>query len=205
MGIKILRILLIGSLAGFSLLNTTETKAETEIETNETENETEVETVKPSYSHEEVMEAIRNEVRYTQNWVDKGEDDTIQISQSDAEMLLKVAAAEAGGEDINGQLIVMQSVWNRVQLQDDYYRFPNTISDVIYQKNAFTSVSEGKFDTAEPNYRTHLALAQFESNKNLDNQILGFETKGHGKTLLNYFDYYYTYGGHDVFKAKKRD
>lgn len=175
----------------------------TNFQTISTEPQKQIEIIETTPIEPNPVILLKEEVRYTQHWDEGCSDNTIQISYEDAQILLKIAAAEAGGEDVDGQLIVMETVWNRVMSDDPYY--PDTIREVVSQKDAFTTVTNGIYGTVEPNSRTHLALAKFEANLNHDDLILGFETKGHGRKLLNYFDYYYTHGNHDVFKAKEKD
>lgn len=194
---RIVRIILSVSLVGCTFLTNNLETSETEVETSETTVYFEQNT--------DVISQLKDEIHETRNW-DKGcTDNTIQISYDDAQILLKIAAAEAGGEDVEGQLYVMETVWNRVMLEDNFYYFPGSIEEVVFQEGAFTTVTEGKYDAAEPNYRTHLALAKFESNIDLDKEVLGFETIDNGQALLQYFDMYKIHGGHVLYKAKKED
>jgi len=157
--------------------------------------------IKPSttYSHDEVMEAIENEVRYTKHWDENTYDNTIRISYDDAQRLLRIAYAEAGGEGVQGQLRIMMVVWNRVNSD----QFPDSIEEVIMQPNAFSSVSNGHYEDAQPTWETHMALAQFESNLCLNDDIYGFETRDNGEVLLKYFDYYDCLGNHVFYTLKK--
>ena len=50
--------------------------------------------------------------------------------------------AEARGEPYTGQVAIAAVVLNRVKSSS----FPNTVSGVIYQKNAFTCVSDGQIN-----------------------------------------------------------
>ena len=147
----------------------------------------------------DVVSLIENEVKSTQNWDTETTDTTIQISYEDAQRLMKIAYAEAGGEGIDGQLKVMQTVWNRV-ISDDY---PDSIQSVIEQPSQFSSVENGHYASAEPTYETHLALAKFESGHYQDDELIGFETNTNGKVLLKYFDFYYVFGNHTFYKLKK--
>ena len=63
-------------------------------------------------------------------------------SSSDSYLLAKCIYAEARGEPYTGQVAVAAVVLNRVKSAS----FPNTISGVIYQSNAFTSVSDGQIN-----------------------------------------------------------
>ena len=61
-------------------------------------------------------------------------------------MLAKCIYAEARGESYTGQVAVGAVILNRVASS----AFPNTIAGVIYQKGAFTAVSDGQINL-EPN------------------------------------------------------
>ena len=63
-------------------------------------------------------------------------------SSSDVTLLAKLIYAEARGEPYKGQVAVAAVVLNRVRSSS----FPNTISGVIYQSNAFESVSNGSIN-----------------------------------------------------------
>lgn len=67
-------------------------------------------------------------------------------TNSDLYLLAKCIYAEARGESYTGQVAVGAVILNRVASS----AFPNTISGVIYQKNAFTCVSDGQINL-EPN------------------------------------------------------
>lgn len=145
------------------------------------------------------VDLIKEEVHYTTNWDEKGNDNTIQISQEDAQMLMKIAFSEGGNQGVQGQLMIMQTVWNRV-LSD---QFPDSIKEVIEQPSQFSSVSDGRYQKAEPTAETHLALAEFEKNLSHDENLIGFETVDNGKCLLSYFDFYTTYKDHNFYTSKK--
>lgn len=59
----------------------------------------------------------------------------------DVELLARLISAEARGEPYNGQVAVGAVVLNRVR----HPSFPNTMSGVIYQANAFTCLQDGQF------------------------------------------------------------
>ncbi len=61
---------------------------------------------------------------------------------ADHRLLAKLVYAEARGESYKGQVAVAAVVLNRVASPD----FPNTISGVIYQSNAFTCVNNGSIN-----------------------------------------------------------
>ncbi len=63
-------------------------------------------------------------------------------TNSDTYLLARCIYGEARGESYTGQVAVGAVVLNRVKSPD----FPNTISGVIYQKHAFTAVSDGQIN-----------------------------------------------------------
>lgn len=63
-------------------------------------------------------------------------------SNSDTYLLARAIYGEARGEPYIGQVAVAAVILNRVK--DSH--FPNTVSGVIYQKNAFTCVSDGQIN-----------------------------------------------------------
>ena len=71
-------------------------------------------------------------------------------SSSDYQLLARLISAEARGEPYLGQVAVGAVVLNRVE----HPSFPNSISGVIYQNNAFTCINDGQFyvDVADSAY-----------------------------------------------------
>ena len=63
-------------------------------------------------------------------------------TSSDHRLLSKLVHAEARGESYKGKVAVAAVVLNRVKSAS----FPNTISGVIYQKTAFSCVSDGSIN-----------------------------------------------------------
>ena len=65
-----------------------------------------------------------------------------KMSIEDIELIALLTMAEAEGECEEGKRLVIDTVLNRV----DSDEFPNTVKDVIYQKNQFTSMWNGRVD-----------------------------------------------------------
>ncbi len=63
-------------------------------------------------------------------------------SSADYRLLARLISAEARGEPYLGQVAVGAVVLNRIE----HPSFPNSISGVIYQKNAFSCIDDGQFD-----------------------------------------------------------
>ena len=66
----------------------------------------------------------------------------ISVSNEDIELLALVTMAETEGESEEGKRMVIDIILNRV----DSERFDNTISEVIYAPNQFTSMWNGRVD-----------------------------------------------------------
>ena len=64
------------------------------------------------------------------------------VSSSNLDLLARCVYAEARDEPYTGQVAIAAVVLNRVESPS----FPNTISGVIYQKGAFTCVSDGQIN-----------------------------------------------------------
>ena len=156
----------------------------------------EASTVKEPLNVDEVMNRL---VRKTENVNAGCYDDTIQVTYEEAQILMKLAQAEAGNQGVNGMYLVMQVVWNRVQSED----FPDSIYEVVHQTGQFQTVTNGSIDKVEISNEAHLALAELEKANDIDPTIIGFETVGNGNTLEMYFDLAYTEGGHNFYKCKE--
>ena len=63
------------------------------------------------------------------------------LSTSDINLLARVIAAEARGESYTGQVAVGAVILNRVR----HPSFPDTLSGVVYQRGAFTCMTDGQF------------------------------------------------------------
>ena len=64
-----------------------------------------------------------------------------EATEANVNLLAQIISAEARGESYEGQVAVGAVVLNRVE----HPSFPDTISGVIYQKGAFTAITDGQF------------------------------------------------------------
>lgn len=91
----------------------------------------------------------------------------------DAEMLMKIAMAEAEGESVEGKALVMLVVLNRAWSDE----LPDSIEAVLFQKNQFSPVADGgRYWTTEPNTECAEALALVESGWDESQGALYFES-----------------------------
>lgn len=85
---------------------------------------------------------MNDSVKVLENDKNQSSGGSSNYTSSDLYMLAKCIYAEARGESYTGQVAVGAVILNRVESS----QFPNTISGVIYQKNAFTAVSDGQIN-----------------------------------------------------------
>lgn len=77
--------------------------------------------------------------------VEESEEEESMVPEEDIELIALVTMAEAEGECEEGKRLVIDTILNRV----DSEHFPNTICDVIYQPNQFSSMWNGRVDRCE--------------------------------------------------------
>lgn len=123
----------------------------------------------------------------------------------EAYILAKIAMAEAEGEDTEGKALVILTVLNRVWSP----QFPGTIEDVIAEKNAFSSYSNGRYDRVEPDEDCWAALALVQIEHWDESQgALYFErtpepgeSTWHSRNLVTLF----IHGNHTFYREEERD
>lgn len=79
---------------------------------------------------------------------------------SDLQLMARAINGEARGEPYEGQVAVGAVILNRVKSS----QFPNTIAGVIYEKGAFTAVSDGQINVPIKQGSTVLKAAQDAMN-----------------------------------------
>ncbi|SRR5690554_1603867 len=99
-------------------------------------------------------------------------------NSKDLELLARLIHGEARGEPYEGQVAVGAVVLNRVKSPG----FPNTIREVIFQKNQFSAVSDGQF-YLEPNETAYRAARDALSGRDPSLGALFFYNPKTAKTL----------------------
>ena len=79
---------------------------------------------------------------------------------TDLQLMARAINGEARGEPYEGQVAVGAVILNRVKSS----QFPNTIAGVIYEKGAFTAVSDGQINVPIEQGSTVLKAAQDAMN-----------------------------------------
>lgn len=182
----------------FLCMNSTSDESKEEIQENLIEPVEIVDTVPLPDPEQNVVEMLKDEIHETRHWDEGCFDTTLQIDQEDAVRLMKIAAAEAGTEGVEGQYLIMRVIINRLNSES----YPDSIAEIIAQPHQFQTYSNGTYWNTEPNVDSHLALAKLESNKEPDTDIIAFENASNGNVLLRWFDMKYSYHNH-IFYTKK--
>lgn len=97
-------------------------------------------------------------------------DTTIQLSYSDAQLMLLIGRSE-GGPGLNGQLWIMRTIYNRYEAG-----WGDSIWSILNQNNQFAVVTNGSYKKADINNETHLALALLEMGENPTDGALYWES-----------------------------
>lgn len=87
--------------------------------------------------------SIKAEAIFAPPIVEAPEVETLPLTAQEINLIAQVTMAEAEGEPELGQRLVIDTILNRV---DSPY-FPDTVTDVVYQKNQFTCMWNGRFNS----------------------------------------------------------
>lgn len=132
-------------------------------------------------------------------------DTVIELKNDDYENLLKIVEAEAGGEDQSGKMLVANVVINRVMDK----RFPNTVTGVIFQREAgitqFSPISDGRFSLVRVTEETKDVVDRALLGENIANGALYFAARDSADPeKMRWFDthlnFLFSYGGHEFFR-----
>lgn len=108
------------------------------------------------------------------------------------ELLANLVEAESGNQDLKGKRLVADVVLNRVESD----RFPNTITEVIYQDYQFSTVLDGALERASWHISDEsfeaVRLEALESEERLDEEVLFFTYGDYNP----YCEPGYQYGSH---------
>jgi len=81
---------------------------------------------------------------------------SINVTAEELDILNRIVWAEARGEDIKGQILVVNVIMNRVN--SSQFRHANAIRDVVFAPNQFTPVRNGSFERAAPTQQNKEAV-----------------------------------------------
>lgn len=101
---------------------------------------------------------------------------SFSLEEQEYQVLLKIVEAEAGCEDTEGRMLVANVVMNRVR--NGY--FPNTVTEVVYQRQdgtaQFSPVSDGRIDRVNVSQGTIDAVARVLNGEDLSQGALFFRS-----------------------------
>lgn len=125
----------------------------------------------------------------------------VNFSDQDYETLKRIVQAEAGVCDRKGKILVANVIINRVKSK----RFPNTITDVVYQRSQFSPVSNGTIHTCKVTQETVDAVNLALTGEDYSQGALFFMNRGRSySSNVSWFDgrltYLFQHGGHEFFK-----
>ena len=103
---------------------------------------------------------------------------SFSLEDQEYQVLLKIVEAEAGCEDTEGRMLVANVVMNRVRNGN----FPNTVTEVVYQRQdgtaQFSPVSDGRIDTVNVSQGTIDAVARVMNGEDISQGALFFRSVG---------------------------
>lgn len=134
----------------------------------------------------ELVEAIQNEVITEENVEteipteetaeETAAENSFSLEDQEYQVLLKIVEAEAGCEDTEGKMLVANVVMNRVR--NGY--FPNTVTEVVYQRQdgtaQFSPVSDGRIDRVNVSQETVDAVARVLNGEDISQGALFFRS-----------------------------
>lgn len=103
-----------------------------------------------------------------------------EMSKEDVELIALVTMAEAEGECEEGKRLVIDTILNRV----DSEHFPDTVYEVVYQPNQFSSMWNGRVDRCE--VRVDICGLVYEELKSRTNYEVMFFTAGEYSACKTY-------------------
>lgn len=121
------------------------------------------------------------ELTYTEDPTEEEIEEEIHLGEM--ELIAQLVMAEAGNQDLTGKRYVVDVVLNRVDSDD----FPDTVEEVIFQKNQFSVIENGAFDEAGWTITEECYEAvELEYEERLNYDILYF-SRGQSKYASNHF------------------
>ncbi|SHO47134.1 cell wall hydrolase [Anaerocolumna xylanovorans] len=149
----------------------------------------------------ETKKTVRQEAK---NTVKKTEY-KVKLSNGEIEVLQRIVEAEATGEDVKGKMLVANVILNRVSNKD----FPDTVKDVVFQKDGhtyqFSPIKDGRYYSVKVSEGTKKAIRRVLNGEDYSHGALYFSARIRAdKNSMSWFDrhlkFLFKYGGHEFFK-----
>ena len=129
------------------------------------------------------------------------------ITEEDKEVLLRIVEAEATYEDVKGRMLVANVVLNRVVSK----KFPNSVTEVVFQNNGetyqFSPIRDGRYWSVDISDKTREAVERVLSGEDESEGAMFFVARKYAnKKSLRWFDttlhFLFKHGGHEFFRYK---
>lgn len=125
----------------------------------------------------------------------------VLCSQSDYQVLLKIVQAEAGICDEKGRILVANVIMNRVRSKE----FPDSITEVVYEKGQFSPVMDGRINSVKVTDLTVECVNRALSGEDYSQGALYFMNRSRSQAgAVRFFDgkltYLFAHDGHEFFK-----
>lgn len=117
------------------------------------------------------------------------------LTDEQKDKVKRIGVLEGGGEDAEAIAHVIQVVMNRVASD----KFPNTVEEVIFQKNPTQFCTAKRLAKADVTEAADEALEAVIKGEYKSNEALYFESLP-GKTWEKIHTYLFSYEGHDFYK-----
>lgn len=171
-----------------------------EIEMQVTESETENSEKEAEYEANAEIKAedVLEEEAEEENIEDENE---ILLSPEEYQVLLRIVQAEAGTCDETGKLLVANVILNRIEDEE----FPDTVTEVVYQKRQFSPVMNGSINTCKVTMETRNAVNRALQGEDPSEGALYFMNRSKSSSRnVRWFDtnldFLFKHGDHEFFK-----
>ena len=134
---------------------------------------------------QEIAEEMRQQVH-----IMTAEDMREELMCDSMDLLALVVKQEAGGECELGIRLVIDTVLNRI----DHPDFPNTLEGVLLQAGAFTCITDGTLDAADPDQRIFRLILE-EKRERTSTRVLYFRGEryaDYGTPLFQIGNHYFS-------------
>ena len=122
-------------------------------------------------------------------------------TENDKNLNRRIVQAAAGGCDMKGKILVANVILNRVGSDE----FPDTITDVVYEKRQFSPVSNGSINRCKVEQETVEAVDRALAGEDYSEGALFFMNRrassgSNVRWFDTHLDYLFQHGGHEFFK-----
>ena len=131
---------------------------------------------------------VNSEQRYYSEWLN------CNVSQEDFELLCRTTFCEAGNQDFETQKMVCLTILNRVKSE----KFPYTIRDVVYRRNAYEVTTWADFESKEWTEQVEMAVLSALEENSHPGDMFYFRTENFhtfGESYIKSDDLYFSLEG----------